>query len=151
MKKVFLLAILATVSIASFAQDTTGYHNIILNKFKKEIVDVTFKDPYSFQLLSLKYSETKVGQKLRSDIQNDSLAQGYSFLSKKDKKQKLETMNSNIEKLNSMSNEEKDSILYYFVTLECRGSNSYGNLIYSRYLGTYKPKSEKLDLMNIPK
>jgi hypothetical protein len=137
--------------MVSFAQDTTGYYNKILEKFKKEVVNVSFKDPYSFQLLSLKYVQTKAGEKLRNDINSDSLSQGYSFYSKKEKKEKLENMELNKDKLNKMSEEEKNSVLYYFVIIECRGANSYGNLIYSKYLGYYYDKTDKLDMMNIPR
>ena len=148
MKKLLVSSMLL-VSFVSYGQDTTGYYNKILNKFKSEVVNVSFKDPYSFQLLSLSYSVTKVGEKLKSDINTDSLSQGYSFLSKKEKNERLEKMKTNIEKLNKLSEEEKNSILYYFVSLECRGANSYGNLIYSKYLGYYYDKTDKIDMMNM--
>ena len=148
MKKLLVFS-MVLVSVISYGQDTTGYYNKILNKFKSEVVNVSFKDPYSFQLLSLSYSVTKVGEKLISDIHGDSLYQTYSWASKKDKKERLEKMESNKEKLSKMSEEEKKSILYYFVSLECRGANSYGNLIYSKYLGYYYDKTDKLDMMNM--
>jgi len=148
MKKLLVLT-MVLVSFVSYGQDTTGYHKKILTKFQNEVVKYSFKDPYSFQLLSLKYSPTKVGEKLKNEITNDSLAQDYSFLSKKDKNESLEKMNINIEKLKKLSEEEKNSIQYYFVILECRGANSYGNLIYSKYLGYYYDKTDKLDMSSI--
>ena len=107
------------------------------NTFKKDIVNVSFKDPYSFELLSLTYRMETNRSILEYEITLDSLSQNYSFLSKKQKNEKFKNMNSNIEKLNKMSVEEKNVILYYFVILECRGSNSFGNLVYSKYLGYY--------------
>lgn len=145
MKHLFTIIILL-YQLVSYGQDTTGYHNKILTKFKKDIVNVSFKDPYSFQLLSLTYSSSTNKYILENEIQNDRLSQNYSFLSKKQKNDRLKKMNSNIEKLNKMSDEEKNNIVYYFVSLECRGSNSYGNLVYSKYLGYYYDKTDILDL-----
>ena len=150
MKYLFTIIILLYQSV-SYGQDTTGYHNKILTKFKKEIVNVSFKDPYSFQLLSLTYSSSTNRYILENEIQNDSLSQNYSFLSKKQKNDRLKKMNSNIEKLNKMSGEEKNEIVYYLVSLECRGSNSYGNLVYSKYLGYYYDKTDILDLLLMDK
>ena len=150
MKYLFTIIILLYQSV-SYGQDTTGYHNKILTKFKKEIVNVSFKDPYSFQLLSLTYSSSTNRYILENEIQNDSLSQNYSFLSKKQKNDRLKKMNSNIEKLNKMSVEEKNEIVYYLVSLECRGSNSYGNLVYSKYLGYYYDKTDILDLLLMDK
>ena len=144
--KNLITIIILLYQVVSYGQDTTGYHNKILTKFKKDIVNVSFKDPYSFELLSLTYRMETNRSILEYEITLDSLSQNYSFLSKKQKNEKFKNMNSNIEKLNKMSVEEKNVILYYFVILECRGSNSFGNLVYSKYLGYYYDKTDILDL-----
>ena len=63
-----MVLLFALVTMVGFGQDTAGYYNKILTKFKNEVVNASFKDPYSFQLLSLKYYVTKVGEELKNEI-----------------------------------------------------------------------------------
>ena len=146
MKKVLVVLTLTMVSLVSNAQtDTTGFRNKILDLFKSEVVNTTFKDPYSFQLLSLEYNPVTKGRTLEVSIMTDSLYQTYSWASKKEKKEHLEKMNKNIEELNKLTDVDKNNVQYFIVSLECRGANSYGNLVYDKYLARYYPSTNSVD------
>jgi hypothetical protein len=147
MKKVLLGLVLVLGTLVSNAQtDTTGYANKIVDLFKTNVVNVSFKDPYSFQLLSVKYNVVTIGRALEVQIETDSLYQTplYNFVSKKEKQQRLQSMNDGIEKLKNMSEAEKNHITHYVISIECRGSNSYGNLVYSKYIAEWYPETNTL-------
>jgi hypothetical protein len=147
MKKILLVLTLTLGTLVSNAQtDTTGFANKIVDLFKSQVVNVSFKDPYSFQLLSVGYNEVTIGNSLKVQIETDSLYQTplYSFVSKKEKQQRFQSMNDGIEKLKNMSETEKNRITHYVVRIECRGSNSYGNLVYSKYVAEWHPETNTL-------
>ena len=147
MKKVLIVLTLTLGTLVSNAQtDTTGYANKIVDLFKTNVVNVSFKDPYSFQLLSVNYYVATVGRTLEVQIMTDSLYQtpSYNFVSKKEKQQRLQSMNEGIEKLKNMSETEKNHITHYVISIECRGSNSYGNLVYSKYVAEWYPETNAL-------
>ena len=147
MKKVLLsLAIIATLG-AKAQIDTTGLAIKIVDKFKTEYVKEHFKDPYSFQLLSIEYWPVTVEVDLKSKISSDSIQ--LSLYAKESKymqrlmKDIIEKHKSSLEdntsKLISMSDSLKNSLLHFTFIIECRGANSYGNLVYSKEVGNYLP------------
>jgi catabolite regulation protein CreA len=154
MKKILLVLTLVLGTLVSNAQtDTTGLANKVIDLFKKEVVNVSFKDPYSFQLLSIKYVPVTTSQYLESEIQKDSLLiKAYndlpkstkiwlpkSFKEEQEKKQEemLKNIKVNKELLLKMNDDERNKTAIYLITIECRGANSYGNLIYNKYYGKY--------------
>jgi hypothetical protein len=155
MKKVLLsLAIIATLG-AKAQSDTTGFAVKMVDKFKTEYVKKHFKDPYSFQLLSIKYWPVTVEANLRSKILSDSISlASYT----KDSKYLQKLMKDEIEKhrisiedsksqLASMSDSVKSSLSHFVVIIECRGANSYGGLVYSEKVGYYYSNIDTLEIL----
>jgi hypothetical protein len=157
MKKVLLVLTLTVGTLVSNAQtDTTGFANKIVNLFKSEVVNLSFKDPYSFQLLSVSYNEVTIGRSLEVKIMSDSISlKVYNEMPKSTKKwlpksykeeQEVKSKNieTNKELLSKMNDIEKNTIKHYVVRIECRGSNSYGGLVYSKYIAEWYPKTNTL-------
>lgn len=145
--KYFLnLFLLQTVLIGTLnAQvDTTGFSEKFVEIFQSQVVKNSFKDPYSFQLLSIKYQSYTREERLKYLIKSDSVSlsvltgsKQYIRLFKNEIQEKTKSLNDKTSLLASLNDNEKKKIDNYLVTIECRGANSYGNLVYSKYIGTY--------------
>ena len=68
MKKILVVAITLIASVSAFAQKTPTLESAS-EWFKKEYVDATFKDPYSYKLLKVSIDSINVGQKLLESIE----------------------------------------------------------------------------------
>ena len=150
MKKVLLGLVLVLGTLVSNGQtDTTGFANKIVEIFKKDVVDISFKDPYSFQLLSVKYfpstKENELKYKIMSDSIQFSVYKDNKSLYKKYGPDLIKSIESNKITLSELSETEKNKIDHYFVNIECRGANSYGNLVYSKYYGRYYIETNSVD------
>jgi hypothetical protein len=150
MKKILLsLAIIATLG-AKAQIDTTGLTTKIVDKFKAEYVKEHFKDPYSFQLLGVKYWVITKGKDLETKIISDSISLA-AWKGKKFMKNEYQQAESNIEVnrklLAELPESEKNTLFRYGVSIECRGANSYGGLVYSQKIGYYYPATHILEIL----
>ncbi len=165
MKKA-LLVLAIGISIGAKAQkDTSGLATKIVDKFKTGYVRQNFKDPYSFQLLSIKYWVISKGEDLQTKITVDSteVSQYYRYgfdkyevsmpwspavkAKAKRIKEAKEQFDINKKALSEMIESEKTSFYCYGVSIECRGSNSYGGMVYSEIFSKYYPTTSILETL----
>lgn len=145
MKKVLTLAFVLISLISKAQTDTSGFANKFVDMFKTQVVNVSFKDPYSFQLLSINYVPVTKELDIKTAITTDSIKMAvytkYPSLRTKSSKAEFEkdsqSYNDNTAKLNALSEDEKSKVVFYQVNIECRGANSYGNLVYNKYFARY--------------
>ncbi len=145
MKIFFIIFSSLLIGKTSYSQvDTTGLSEKFVGIFKNQVVNTSFKDPYSFQLLSIKYKSYTREEQLKYLISNDSARLALHTRSKQSARlwkneieRSTKELNKNTALLSALNENEKKQIDNYLVTIECRGANSYGNLVYSKYIGTY--------------
>jgi len=140
-KSSIILFVFLCSSIFTFSQvDTSSLSEIdkkIVNTFKQQYVEKTFKDPYSFQLLKIESKPVTFGGWLLNDI-----SYLKSSLERKDfivyKKNELEEKIKKYEdEYSTMSEDVRKTVKSYEVKLDCYGSNSYGGKILGRYSFNY--------------
>jgi hypothetical protein len=151
MKKVLLsLAIIATLGVKA-QTDTTGLTTRIVDKFKTSYVKEYFKDPYSFQLLSIAYAPITREVSIRSKIVADSIqleaCSKYKVLLRKEIKVLVSNLETNNRLLAALSEAGKQEIEKYTVLIECRGANSYGGIVYSKKVGYYYSDTDILEIL----
>jgi hypothetical protein len=139
MKKLLLLSfvLFSFVSVGQI-QQLTDAESKVLSLFKKEFVEKTFKDPYSFKLLKLEITPITKGDFLLNDIKymESNLKEIYKYEPKEKVNARLDDYKKQYE---GMSNEDRLTIRLYSVRLDCYGNNSYGNQILGRYKFSVKP------------
>lgn len=139
MKIIILIYIILLYSNPIFSQININSLNETENKIVKTFRDIyvqkKFKDPYSFELMKIEITPIKTGEDYLSQIEYVK-----SNIEKKDFKNRYTTEEKDLEHLkklelqNSQLNDStKNIIRLYKVKLDCRGANSYGGKILSKY------------------
>ena len=145
MKKLLLLLVfISGFAFGQISQDSL--QSIAKNYFEKEYVQQNYKDPYSYELKNINFSNTRT----KMDILKSNIAVSKAMAEpptpkKYRKKYELE-MNQNIDLLNSLSEGEKNKIAEYIFNLDAYGANSYGNKVLGRYRIIVSPEGKILDI-----
>lgn len=161
MKKWNLVLVILFFSITAYSQvDTTALsadNKMILKTFKDLHVEKTYKDPYSFELMKIESVPVTFGDWVKSNmayiekqLQNNDF--GYTK-NKKEFELKVreaeERLNNYKKDLEEMNPELKNAVKSFKVSIDCYGSNSYGNRVLSKYEFNYVlyglDKSMKVD------
>jgi hypothetical protein len=137
MKKLLLLSFVL-FSFSSFGQieQLSEPQSKVLSLFKTEIVEKTFKDPYSFKLLKLEITPQTKGDRLLEDIKfiesNLTEYRKYDKYAKPEDKVDIR-LDALKKQYAEMSDGDKQTLKCYSVRLDCYGNNSLGNQTLGRY------------------
>lgn len=140
MKKLLLGALLL-LSTLSFGQpkklDTLSVTSKTLNWFKNSYVQEHFKDPYSYQLMGHRTQVISMKEWLQKDLDFcDEFIEKYNNSdthSKFDKEMFIKFSDDRVKIDERVKNIKEDYIKTYYIYVDAHGSNSYGNVILTRY------------------
>ncbi len=139
MKKLLLLSFVL-FSFSSFGQieQLSEPQSKVLSLFKTEIVEKTFKDPYSFKLLKLEITPVTEGDFVLNNI--NFMESNLTEICKYEPKENVVArLNGHKKQYAEMSDSDKQKLKSYSVRLDCYGNNSYGNPILGRYKFSVNP------------
>lgn len=132
MKKLFILFGLF-LGIIIGAQTQQEIESIVKDYFEKKFVPNSFKDPYSYELKNISSAPISQGEALQKSIKVERAMSETQGISKKIKKPYVEKLNELTSIYDNLSEEKKNEIIEYLVTLDTYGANSYGNKVFKRY------------------
>ncbi len=162
MRKSILIVIFSFIFCLGFAQKTKKRVNYNIDKiekievsakkwFKDHYVRGFFKDPYSYKFLKCHAISVNQGEELEKKMSKlEGTIRGGNYT----KEKRPNSYNGSLKRLHeeaiaeyeplkqkydSLSDAEKNSVLYYLVYIDCYAKNSYGNEV----LGKYQFKADK--------
>lgn len=140
MRKLLLgaLLLLSTLSFSQVKTDTIPLTNKTIKWFKDVYVKENFKDPYSYQMMSHSTSFITMKEWIQNDLDYiNKFIETYNKTKRHsdfDEKTYDRLSKNKIKYEEDLKNINTDYIKCYVITIEARGTNSYGGVVLSKYI-----------------